>query len=258
MADIQEPSLFVTLMAPVLYDPDLSPNAKLLYGVISSLTPLRGYCYAENSTLAEWFGVTERQVSRLVKELVERGHIYTRMGATKKGSQRRIFLANVLIPEGADKNVYTPGGVDKNVQGGVDENVHPHIRNDNSNTDNTPHNPPKGGRGRKAKPEPDWLRDRFEGFWKFYPRDYRGNKQRARTAWNRLKPDEATMRAMANAIKRHLTSGRWKDGVGVPNASTFINPANGYWEPEDATAPAKPQSQDSGPAVVVESRYPKL
>lgn len=248
MADIQEPSLFVTLLAPVLYDAELSPNAKLLYGVISSLTSQRGYCYALNSTLAEWFGVTERQVSRLVKELDERGHIYIRTGTTKNGSQRQIYLSNVLIP----------GGVDKNVQGGVDKNVHPHIRNDSSNTDNTPHNPPKGGRGRKKEPEPDWLPERFEGFWKFYPRDYRGNKQRARTAWNRLKPDETTLRAMAHVIKHQLASGQWKDGVGVPHASTFINPANGYWEPEDAQAPAVAQPQAAGPAVVVESRYPKL
>lgn len=251
MADIQEPSLFVTLLAPVLYDPDLSPNAKLLYGVISSLTTHRGYCYAANGTLAEWFGVTERQISRLVKELDERGHICIRMDATKTGRQRRIFLSNVLFPEGVDKNVYTPGGVDKNVQGGVDKNVHTHIRNDNSNTDNTPYSPPNGGRKRKAKPEPepDWLIERFEGFWKFYPRDYRGNKQRAKAAWNKLKPDEATLRAMANAIKRHMTSGRWKDGVGIPNASTFINPVNGYWEPEDAQAPVAAQPQAAGPMV---------
>lgn len=128
--------------------------------------------------------------------------------------------------------------------------------------ENTPLNPPKGGRkgGRKRdEPLPDWLPDRFEGFWAYYPRDYRGNKQRARSAWNKLKPDETALRAIANAIKRHKAGGRWREGIGIPNASTFLNPANGYWELSDADHPVEPaQTQTTLRGMVVESGLEKL
>lgn len=119
-----------------------------------------------------------------------------------------------------------------------------------TSNNNTPLNPPKGGTKRsrkKEEPEPDWLPERFEGFWSYYPRDYRGNKKKARAAWNKLKPDETTLRAIANAIKRHRAGGRWTEGIGIPNASTFLNPENGYWDLSDARAAPAGDEADGGP-----------
>lgn len=128
--------------------------------------------------------------------------------------------------------------------------------------EDTPPTPQKGGRKPrrpKEEPEPDWLPERFERFWQYYPKNYRGNKQKARSAWNKLKPDNTVLRAMANAIARHKEGERWKEGVGIPNASTFINPANGYWDMDDAAAaPEAPGNESGRGGVMVVTDLEKL
>lgn len=79
----------------VLYDPALSPSAKLLFCTISSLCAQRGYCYASNRYLAQLYGVSEKQVSRLIGQLS--GYIAIENGVNH---QRVIRL---------DKNVQAPG-----------------------------------------------------------------------------------------------------------------------------------------------------
>lgn len=251
MARKTSKSYWAVIPGHVLYDKDLSPSAKLLYGVVSALCSgeekTLGYCYAENATLAAWFGVSERQISRMVTLLEEKGYIRTEMAPVAKGSERRIYAGIYPDMRGRQKCPDHPGGVDKNVHSGPDKKVQTHIRND-SNTVITPLNPPKGGkRGRKEEPPPDWRPELFERFWRYYPHDYRGNKQQARRAWNKLQPAKETLTALAYALERHKKSKRWEEGIGIPNASTFINPANGYWDLTDAER-AEGTSQD-GPGA---------
>lgn len=53
----------------VLFDEKLSPSAKLLFVYISSLCAVEGYCWASNKHLADRFGISQSQVSRLIAEL---------------------------------------------------------------------------------------------------------------------------------------------------------------------------------------------
>lgn len=233
--------------APILNDETLPTQAKLLYPVIASLTGKTGYCWASNEYLAKWFAVSERTVSRWVRALEQGGYIRCEMLPTDEGRQRRIY-AGIVCDRGVDKNVQTPGGVDKNVQGGADKNVQAYIEDDKKSSDNIPPKSPKH--------KPEW----FSGFWDFYPHERRGSLQRAIKAWDKLKPDEATKRKIALALKRFKACDVWTRGVGIPLASTFLNPDNEYWlHPENFLGNERMRIDPDKPRqTVVESRYEKL
>ncbi len=89
--------------------------------------------------------------------------------------------------------------------------------------------PPKAPQGgRRTKDAPDWKPERFNGFWKFYPRGEA--KQAAIRAWDRLKPSDELIDEMGRALKRQMQSADWLAGVGVPYASTWLNQRR--WEDE--------------------------
>ncbi len=109
-----------------------------------------------------------------------------------------------------------------------------------------PYSPPTGdgsaGKKRK-KNEPketaDWKPERFEAFWNAYPR--RVSRQDAIRAWDKLRPDDALIRTMAQALKRQLATEQWQQGIGIPYPATWLN--NRRWEDEIGTAVPKKKSQ---------------
>lgn len=124
---------------------------------------------------------------------------------------------------------------------------------------NPPYNPPKGDgeepRKRRSKTTPVWKPERFEGFWAFYPRGE--DRMGAVRAWDKLKPDDALIETIGRALQVLKASPAWRDGVGIPYASTFLNGRR--WEDAKAKRPAQsakaqpvrrieqpPDSQDGG------------
>ena len=111
---------------------------------------------------------------------------------------------------------------------------------------NPPYSPPKGDgeepRKRRSKTTPVWKPERFEGFWAYYPRGE--NRMGAVRAWDRLKPDDALIETIGRALQVLKASPAWRDGVGIPYASTFLNGRR--WE--DATAKRPAQSAKPQPA----------
>jgi DNA-binding MarR family transcriptional regulator len=59
----------------VMYDPDLSLEAKGLYGVISSLSGSNGYCFPKVDTLCKCTNRHRSTIHRLLKELSEKGYL---------------------------------------------------------------------------------------------------------------------------------------------------------------------------------------
>ena len=102
----------------------------------------------------------------------------------------------------------------------------------NKDCTNTPYSPPKGddaviankkraSQRSAPKAAPDWKPERFAKFWDYYPRGE--SKQAAIRAWDRLQPADELIDEMARALKRQMDTRQWREGVGIPHASTWLN-----------------------------------
>lgn len=230
------PAYFAVITGPVLDDRALADSAKLLYGRITSMADREGYCWATNNYLSELTGYGVRTISRLVAQLEERGHIWTEIVPVAKtgGRERRIYIGArasqgvAKIGEGGSQN--WPDGIAKNGQ-----TYYKMI----NKQDNIPPKSPQGGacEKRKSKGEPKWKPERFEAFWKFY-RDNARKEDRAGAVreWDRLKPDDALIEIMANALKAQTQTPDWKRGIGIPYACRWLK--NRRWEDVDTATDA--------------------
>lgn len=97
-----EPNYYAVIPADIRYNKNLTPNAKLLYGEITSLCQKEGYCWATNKYFQELYGVSQPTVSEWVKELVDI-HAIT-IEIDRKNNRRYIRL----LIGGIKENLYTP------------------------------------------------------------------------------------------------------------------------------------------------------
>ncbi len=100
----REPAFDAIIPAPVRYNDDLRPNAKLMYGEIRSLCGRFGYCFATNSYFAKLYGMNERSIARFVKQLEALNFIRVVIIRDENGRVlgRRIY---VVLPFESDENV---------------------------------------------------------------------------------------------------------------------------------------------------------
>jgi hypothetical protein len=110
----EKPGYFAIIPASVRYDKSLSPNAKLLYGEISCLLNFNNKCFASNAYFSRLYEISETQISRLISQLVNAGHIESSVEIKPTGTMRLLSMP---------LNIFVKGGVDKNVKGGVRKNV---------------------------------------------------------------------------------------------------------------------------------------
>ena len=241
MAD-RKPAYWAILPASVRYDPELIPNAKLLYAEITALQEATGYCFATNQYLADLFGLKPATITALLKNLTDHGYIQVEVDrdeGTKQVVQRRIFTTAKLPTVAAPSPIHIGEGSPIKIEDPPLKKP----KENNTRDNNIPPKAPQGGRRRReVKKEPDHKPERFKRFWDFYPRGE--NKQGAIRAWDRLSPTDEQIDQMAKALKRQMQSEEWKNGIGIPHASTWLN--NQRWEDEVKTAAALPEVDARG------------
>ena len=88
-----QPSYYAVIPASVRYCPGLASSAKLLYGEITALCSVEGYCWASNAHFAGLYGVKVRVVQTWVAALAKHGFVRVELGADR--NTRRIFLTEV-------------------------------------------------------------------------------------------------------------------------------------------------------------------
>lgn len=127
----------------------------------------------------------------------------------------------------------------------------PQLSTKESSTKNTPPKAPQGARA-PADQDGHWKPERFEAFWRYYPAIPDGNgrgrrpaKDRAIRAWDKLRPDDATIAAMGAALRRQKQSRQWQEGVGIPYASTWLNGRR--WEEECEELPSPSAASEPVP-----------
>lgn len=67
--------MYANIPFEIISDSNLTPNSKILYGVIKGLTYKDGYCYASNKYLGKILEVDTRTITRLVSNLINNNFI---------------------------------------------------------------------------------------------------------------------------------------------------------------------------------------
>ena len=96
-----KPNYYAIIPANVRSDKEISPNAKLLYGEITSLCNQKGYCWATNEYFSSLYGVSDRTIQNLIKQLSDKEYIKIEL----KDNHRRLIYINFTNHE---KNFIPP------------------------------------------------------------------------------------------------------------------------------------------------------
>lgn len=137
----------------------------------------------------------------------------------------------------------------------VPGNSVPHFPSQQNNEEQKDENkiPPIAPQGAGEGKALHWKPERFEAFWRYYPAIPDGNghgrrpaKDRAIRAWDKLRPDEDEIAAMGRALKTLKQSRQWREGVGIPYASTWLNSRAWRDETEDLPTPARLPAHAAG------------
>ena len=118
---MEQPNFYAIIPANIRYDKRLKANEKLLYGEITSLANVKGYCYAGNNYFAGLYDVSVETVSRWVSSLGKFGYI-TVIVDEKTNRDRKIYISQVPESE-PDTMTKTSTYHDENVNVDHDENV---------------------------------------------------------------------------------------------------------------------------------------
>lgn len=105
-------SYYAIIPAEVRYDEELPPNAKLLYGEITSLCNEKGYCWATNQYFADLYHCSVSAVKKWISALVKKGYISLELiykEGTKQVLQRKLYInPSVNFYTTPCKNVHDP------------------------------------------------------------------------------------------------------------------------------------------------------
>jgi hypothetical protein len=98
------PAFYAVIPADVRYDPALPQGAKLLYGEITALCSLKGFCWAGNAYFSGLYQKDGRTINRWIRALKDGGYIsisFTFAPGSKEITGRRISLTGPKpdIPE---------------------------------------------------------------------------------------------------------------------------------------------------------------
>lgn len=101
-------SWYATLTADVLYDENLTSNEKILIALISNLSNERGYCFAGNSFFAKTLQVTDRSITRYLKNLEDKGYLSRTVFVKQSGEVDYRVLSIAYVPNDKKRPVSPP------------------------------------------------------------------------------------------------------------------------------------------------------
>ena len=139
MSEEQAKSYYAIIPANVRYDPDLTPNAKLLYGEITALTNDKGYCWASNNYFARLYKCTPQAISKWTKILEKKKYItieYIYKNNSKEIEQRIICLVD-NVSTNIDRVSTNISKVSINVEEGYQQKVKENNTSINNTFNNT-------------------------------------------------------------------------------------------------------------------------
>jgi len=116
----KEFSTYSVIPTEIMLSKELSSTSKVLYGLISSLTNEKGYCWASNKYLGDLIDLSERQVSTNISQLVDSGYLESDIEDSYK---RKIRL---VVSIGGRKK--SAKGLAENIEGVGSKPLHNNIK----------------------------------------------------------------------------------------------------------------------------------
>ena len=253
---------FIVLYREAAQDDRLTLEARGLFALMVSLPDNWEYTV---SGLAVKAGCGKDKVRRLLGELQRVGYLVREQSHDMGGK----FASNVyVLQDEAPLSGNTVNG--ENRQRSEPSTGKPlpvfttQKNKEEKNTDlKEPPKAPQGAsvaekpkRARKPKSVPGWQPEKFEGFWKAYPRDE--DRAKAVEQWDKLPQDkelmashgdseEALLLEISRGLKRHLESREWREDVGIPHAFRWLRDRR-WTEKRKRPAPAaSPEPPEPAP-----------
>lgn len=96
---------YAVIPANVRYDKELTANAKLLYGEITTLCNDNGFCWATNSYFADLYGVSERSITNWISNLEEKEYIHCE-ALHEEGVEKIFYGGRKIFLGGVEKIFY--------------------------------------------------------------------------------------------------------------------------------------------------------
>lgn len=248
-------SAYVVIPAKIFFDKTLPEKSKMLYGLIANMCNQSDYCWARNSTLARYLGVSEdKSVRRHLAALRDRGYIRVEQENEHGSTVRKIYISDsAQVQNRPVKNDLPPGQkrpgrpVKNDRQNNIINNNIPPIAPLEGCSDcagasaaeaGAPKHRPRQQAGKPVELSPE-AEQRFTAFWDAYP--VHKDKQKARLRWAQLDPSEALLAEILEAIAKLKQSDDWQREI-IPLPSTFLR--NRRWE--DAEDLPDPPEQGGG------------
>lgn len=95
--EIQEkPNYYAVIPSYVRYCKELESSAKLLYGELTALSNLHGYCWASNEYFANLYDVDTRTIQRWLETLKKNGFIEVEIKKEGMKSSRKIWISQEI------------------------------------------------------------------------------------------------------------------------------------------------------------------
>lgn len=259
----------------LIWDEALSAMAR--FTLIAMLSMRKGWDYSVRG-MAAMIHVSKDTMSKYIRELEDAGYLkrVQRNGENGKFCKATYILTdtpwefgegepcpknydteppcpNLSAPEMSAPENSPQQNIEIKEQKREENNDHPLPPQGDSTTDVQQ---PRPKRRRAAKSVPSWEPERFEGFWRAYPRDE--DRAKAVEQWDKLPRDgelmerygteEALLHDIAVGLKRHLDCEDWQEGRGIPYAFRWLRDRR--WTEKRKTVGPSPEVR---PSRVVES-----
>jgi hypothetical protein len=211
----------------LLRDPQLSPNAKALYGLLDDIA---GYETATMAQLGEWLGCSTSTIQRAVRELERSGWVESAPRIVNGQQAANEYVCNAYPFQADTRSPMTGGGVTHDRAGGVTHDrptTETNYRDHSETTTPGLQQPLMGDlvtnnsspRPRKdPQPDPD-LSD-FAEFWKLYPR--RVGRGQAVNAWRKA-IKKIPVDTILDAAKRYRDDPNLPETKFIPHPATWLN-----------------------------------
>ena len=252
---------FVVLYREAAQDARLSLEARGLFALMVSLPEDWEYTV---SGLAVKAGCGKDKVRRLLRELQTVGYLAREQSHDQGGK----FASNVyVLQDEAPLSGNTDNGENRQRsepstgKPSTDFTTQKNKEEKNKDLKEPPKAPQGAAEGekpkgrRKPKAVPAWQPEKFEGFWKAYPRDE--DRAKAVEQWDKLPQDRELMAKhggseasllleISRGLKRHLESREWQENVGIPYAFRWLRDRKWTEKAKRPTSPPPVAREEGG------------